>query len=81
MCGIAGIISTDPEARIGAMLASVEHRGRDDEGVWTSATIDDEGRRVALGHRRLAIIDTSEAGHQPMLSADGRYAITFTAPL
>src|SRR5262245_33088975 len=34
MCGIAGLISTDPETRIGAMLKSIEHRGRDDEGIW-----------------------------------------------
>jgi len=59
------------------MLQTIEHRGRDDEGVWTSETIDESGRRVCLGHRRLAIIDTSRAGHQPMLSADGRYAISF----
>ena len=77
MCGIAGLISRDAERHIGAMLESIEHRGRDDEGVWTSAPIDDAGHRVSLGHRRLAIIDTSKAGHQPMLSADGRYVLTF----
>src|SRR6266478_2259839 len=77
MCGIAGLISFEPEERIAAMLRTIEHRGRDDEGVWTSEAIDDSGRRMCLGHRRLAIIDTSRAGHQPMLSADGRYAITF----
>jgi asparagine synthase (glutamine-hydrolysing) len=60
-----------------AMLASIEHRGRDDEGIWTSEIIDEVGRRVSFGHRRLAIIDTSSAGHQPMQSADGRYVITF----
>ena len=77
MCGIAGLISLDPERRVGAMLQTIEHRGRDDEGVWTSEAIDDSGRRACLGHRRLAIIDTSRAGHQPMLSPDGRYVITF----
>jgi asparagine synthase (glutamine-hydrolysing) len=77
MCGIAGLISLDPEQRLSAMLQTIEHRGRDDEGVWTSDPIDDSGRRACLGHRRLAIIDTSRAGHQPMLSADGRYVITF----
>jgi asparagine synthase (glutamine-hydrolysing) len=76
MCGIAGLISVKPEARIGAMLLSIEHRGRDDEGVWTSEPIS-HGQSVSLGQRRLAIIDTSSAGHQPMLSADGRYVITF----
>ncbi len=63
------------------MLATIEHRGRDDEGVWTSEAIDDTGRRVCLGHRRLAIIDTSSAGGQPMLSADGRYVITFNGEI
>jgi len=77
MCGIAGLISLDPERHTPAMLQTIEHRGRDDEGVWTSEAIDDSGRRACLGHRRLAIIDTSRAGHQPMLSADGRYVITF----
>jgi asparagine synthase (glutamine-hydrolysing) len=77
MCGIAGLICLDPERRLAAMLETIEHRGRDDEGVWTSTSIDEASRRVCLGHRRLAIIDTSKAGHQPMLSPDGRYAITF----
>src|SRR5258708_24576568 len=75
MCGIAGLISLDPDARIGAMLQTIEHRGRDDEGVWTSPAMDDEGRRVCFGHRRLSIIDTSSAGHQPMLSHDGRFVL------
>lgn len=77
MCGIAGLISLDPERRIAGMLESIEHRGRDDEGVWTSPAIDEPGRCACLGHRRLAIIDTSSAGHQPMLSVDGRYVLTF----
>lgn len=68
MCGIAGLIDQNPEARIGAMLQTIEHRGRDDEGVWTSASINEQGQRVCLGHRRLSIIDTSSAGHQPMIS-------------
>ena len=75
MCGIAGLITQNPEARIGAMLKAVEHRGRDDEGVWTSPAINDEGQRVCFGHRRLSIIDTSSAGHQPMLSHEGRLVV------
>ncbi len=81
MCGIAGIISPDPLARVRPMLDSIGHRGRDDEGVWTSEELDDEGRRACLGHRRLSIIDTSSAGHQPMLSADGRFALTFNGEI
>ncbi len=80
MCGIAGLISHEPEARIGAMLQAIEHRGRDDEGVWTSAPLGDE-RRACLGHRRLAIIDTSAAGHQPMSYADGRLQISFNGEI
>jgi asparagine synthase (glutamine-hydrolysing) len=77
MCGIAGLISIAPERSVPAMLRAIEHRGRDDEGIWTSTAIDAAGRCACLGHRRLAIIDTSRAGHQPMLSADGRYVLTF----
>jgi asparagine synthase (glutamine-hydrolysing) len=81
MCGIAGIIGRNPERRVGAMLRTIEHRGRDDEGVWTSAPLDAEGRRACLGHRRLSIIDTSEAGHQPMHYADGLYSVTFNGEI
>ncbi|HEV8588679.1 MAG TPA: asparagine synthase (glutamine-hydrolyzing) [Pyrinomonadaceae bacterium] len=75
MCGIAGLINLNPEARIGAMLQAIEHRGRDDEGVWTSSAINEAGQRVCFGHRRLSIIDTSSAGHQPMLSHDRRFVV------
>ncbi|HYY59489.1 MAG TPA: asparagine synthase (glutamine-hydrolyzing), partial [Pyrinomonadaceae bacterium] len=81
MCGIAGLIGVEPDARIGAMLSSIAHRGRDDEGVWTSALLDDGGRRACLGHRRLSIIDVSAAGHQPMLSEDGRFALVFNGEI
>lgn len=81
MCGIAGLIDSNPEARIGAMLKAIEHRGRDDEGVWTSSAINDQGHRVCFGHRRLSIIDTSSAGHQPMLSHDGRFVVIFNGEI
>jgi len=81
MCGIAGIISANAERYIAPMLASIEHRGRDDEGVWTSAPIDAAGRNVSLGHRRLAIIDISSAGHQPMFTPDGRFVLTFNGEI
>ena len=80
MCGIAGIVSADPEQRVSAMLETIEHRGRDDEGLWTSE-LTTFGQKVCLGHRRLSIIDTSSAGHQPMFSSDGRYAITFNGEI
>src|ERR671910_1458199 len=81
MCGIAGLITTEAGARVGAMLRAVAHRGNDGEGVWESGAVDAEGRRACLGHRRLAIIDTSAAGLQPKLSADGRYALTFNGEI
>ena len=80
MCGIAGIVSADPEQRVSAMLETIEHRGRDDEGFWTSDPTN-HGQKACLGHRRLSIIDTSPAGHQPMFSSDGRYAITFNGEI
>ncbi|HET6646595.1 MAG TPA: asparagine synthase (glutamine-hydrolyzing), partial [Pyrinomonadaceae bacterium] len=64
-----------------SMLSTIEHRGRDDEGIWTSEAVDGNSRQVCLGHRRLAIIDTSSAGHQPMSYADGRYVITFNGEI
>ena len=81
MCGIAGVVSVEPETLIGPMLRSIEHRGRDDEGVWISEPIDDANRRACLGHRRLAIIDPSPAGHEPMLAANGRFVLTFNGEI
>lgn len=75
MCGIAGIISQDPETRIGAALKSIEHRGRDDEGVFVFAPFGQNELKMCLGHRRLSIIDTSPAGHQPMFTEDRRFAV------
>ena len=75
MCGIAGMITTDPDERIGSMLTSLEHRGRDDEGVFISLPFGQDRQRACLGHRRLAIIDTSPAGHQPMFTEDRRFSI------
>jgi asparagine synthase (glutamine-hydrolysing) len=81
MCGIAGIISHDSERHIGPMLESIEHRGRDDQGVWRSDPVDEAGTTACLGHRRLSIIDTSPGGHEPMFSVDGRYALTFNGEI
>ncbi len=75
MCGIAGIISPEPESRIGGALVAIEHRGRDDEGVFVSEAFGPHSLKACLGHRRLSIIDTSSAGHQPMFTDDGRYVM------
>src|SRR6187551_1401977 len=75
MCGIAGLICGDPQQRIGAALKAIEHRGRDDEGVFISQAFGANALKACLGHRRLSIIDTSPAGHQPMFTEDRRYSI------
>lgn len=80
MCGIAGIFGAaggdDPAARVRVMISKLVHRGPDDWGVWTD---DDWG--VSLGHRRLSILDLSPQGHQPMLSASGRYVVAFNGEI
>jgi asparagine synthase (glutamine-hydrolysing) len=74
MCGITGILHLDGETaspvHVRTMAETIRHRGPDGEGQWC------EGQ-VALGHRRLAIIDLSEHGRQPMVTRDGRLAITY----
>ena len=79
MCGIAGFLATQanasPEqltATVAAMAVSLQHRGPDDQGVWVDAECG-----VAFSHRRLSIIDLSPAGHQPMVSADGRFVLNY----
>lgn len=81
MCGIAGLFAAaEPglasERTAKAMLAAIEHRGPDGEGIWC-----DPEAGVALGHKRLAIIDLTEAGFQPMASADGRFVIDFNGEI
>jgi asparagine synthase (glutamine-hydrolysing) len=83
VCGIAGI--WDPGmATDGVQLAHVvkrmadalRHRGPDDAGQWVDA-----GAGIALGHRRLSIVDLSKAGHQPMHSPSGRYVLSYNGEL
>jgi asparagine synthase (glutamine-hydrolysing) len=85
MCGLAGVLSspTGPGASVdelsaigSAMVAALTHRGPDDSGVWT-----DEDAGVSLAHRRLAIIDLSDQGRQPMVSRDGRYVLVFNGEI
>lgn len=74
MCGIAGLLNFNEQpvapSQIKAMTDIIAHRGPDGEGQYISDSI-------GLGHRRLAIIDLSPAGHQPMQTHDGRYIITY----
>ena len=81
MCGIAGFIHLadnrdDSSTRLTAMLEPIRHRGPDDGGVWVDAQYG-----VALGHRRLSILDLSPAGHQPMTSACGRFVTVFNGEI
>ena len=78
MCGIAGLISTAAvdDRAVARLIRPIAHRGPDDDGIWLDAEAG-----VGLGHRRLAIVDLSPAGHQPMLSADGRLVLTFNGEI
>jgi len=83
VCGIAGFLTAagaGPEeglrATAKAMADAIAHRGPDDSGAWA-----DGAAGIALSHRRLSILDLSAAGHQPMLSADGRLVISFNGEI
>jgi asparagine synthase (glutamine-hydrolysing) len=83
MCGITGLVpdqksnySTELPALVQKMAAQIHTRGPDDFGVWQ-----DTDAGTTLGHRRLAIVDLSPAGHQPMASACGRFHIAFNGEI
>ncbi len=83
MCGIAGFLDSRGDrgpgelSRLaGEMADSLAHRGPDDRGVWVDAAAG-----IALGHRRLAVIDLSPQGAQPMLSASGRWVIVYNGEI
>ncbi|MBI5418332.1 asparagine synthase (glutamine-hydrolyzing) [Candidatus Poribacteria bacterium] len=83
MCGISGFININNNLKndelstiIKKMNNALHHRGPDDSGVWV-----DNVSGVALGHRRLSIIDLSSEGHQPMFSNSGRYVIIFNGEI
>jgi asparagine synthase (glutamine-hydrolysing) len=83
MCGIAGWVSRSQAVSsstllhtVSAMAEVLHHRGPDGRGTWC-----DEEAGVALGHTRLAVIDLSEAGKQPMRSRDGRYVLTYNGEI
>jgi asparagine synthase (glutamine-hydrolysing) len=82
MCGLSGMWQPGGgreealRARVAAMAATLVHRGPDDGGCYVDAPAG-----VAFGFRRLAIVDLSPAGHQPMRSADGRYVLVFNGEI
>src|SRR5262245_3742547 len=76
MCGIAGYFGGFEPDLLGRMSRVISHRGPDDEGQWV-----DRAHGVGLAHRRLAIIDLSPLGHQPMWDASGSVAIVFNGEI
>ncbi len=83
MCGLAGFWDASPRAGVEDAAATLRrmthalaHRGPDDEGTWQ-----DPAAGIALGHRRLAIVDLSPEGHQPMGSQSGRYVLVFNGEI
>jgi asparagine synthase (glutamine-hydrolysing) len=82
MCGVTGFVSrrlaasSDARRQIKQMADAIAHRGPDDSGFWC-----DDSAGIALGQRRLSIVDLSPAGHQPMLSASGRYVIVYNGEI
>lgn len=82
MCGLtgfwqaSGVQSDEAKALVLDMARAIAHRGPDDSGAWVDPTAG-----IALGHRRLSIVDLSAAGHQPMTSNGGRYVIVFNGEI
>ena len=78
MCGIVGQLNFDSEPVCSKILHKmtdvISHRGPDGKGVWID-------KNVGFGHCRLSIIDLSTAANQPMLSGDGRYALTYNGEI
>ena len=80
MCGITGLFGRNHDGgldkQVKQMTVSLSHRGPDDSGFWVN-----ENRTIALGHRRLSVLELSKAGHQPMESACGRFVMTFNGEI
>jgi len=79
MCGIAGfslLNNLDYKRILNSMVSKMNHRGPDSNGIWY-----DENKKIGLGHARLAILDLSDTGHQPMCSISKRYTIVFNGEI
>lgn len=81
MCGLAGFLTKKSwelsnDDLVGRMALAIRHRGPDDAGTWADSKFG-----IALGHRRLSIVDLSMAGHQPMRSASKRYTVAFNGEI
>src|ERR1051325_12087945 len=81
MCGFVALVSSDADVRAPVLVAMrdrLAHRGPDGTGLWIGDTA---SRRIGLGHRRLSIIDLSDAAAQPMFRASGRIAIVYNGEI
>ncbi|MFT5208171.1 MAG: asparagine synthase (glutamine-hydrolyzing) [Candidatus Omnitrophota bacterium] len=76
MCGISGFVAEDTQATLESMCVSLKHRGPDNTGVWLDA---EQG--IGLGHTRLAIIDLTPAGHQPMTNSNKTIHLSFNGEI
>lgn len=79
MCGIAGLLDADARGLpdvVETMTETLRHRGPDDDGLWTDPQVG-----IGLGSRRLAVVDLTAEGHQPMVSASGRYVVAFNGEI
>jgi asparagine synthase (glutamine-hydrolysing) len=81
MCGITGFwnplgLQREDEASLRRMVATLRHRGPDDDGLWL-----DSDAGIGLGHRRLSILDLSPLGRQPMVSTDGRWVLIYNGEI
>lgn len=87
MCGIAGIFNFNKKpvefSEIESLTNKIAHRGKDGDGIYieSEAQFSNPCRYIALGHRRLSIIDLSESANQPMVSANGRFVIVYNGEL
>ena len=79
MCGIVGAVNWGDRETVLAMTEALAHRGPDDQGLWEGRSVG--GAWAGLGHRRLSILDLSQASHQPMSSEDGRFWIVYNGEL
>ena len=83
MCGIAGSFglmehssSSDATEELHSAVEALTHRGPDDAGEWS-----DQKAGISLGHRRLSVVDLSDLGHQPMISRDGRFVLSYNGEI
>ena len=85
MCGLLGMVSTRPirlsDPACCRLRDLMTHRGPDGAGLWRGGVSREPGAEIVLGHRRLAVLDPTPAGHQPMATPDGRYVLVYNGEL